>query len=331
MRLKKVVVTGTTWEEPLARLRQHCEVMQWEGPGPIPPQTLKEWLVNADGLFSVDHTVRIDGQLLDGAPELRVISQSGVGYDNIDIQACTQRGIPFSNTPGVLMHATADLTFGLLLSAARRIHEGWNLARAGQWREVFGSDLYGKTLGIVGMGDIGGEVAKRARACGMNIIYYNRTRRQDEDKLEARYVPFDGLLEEADFIVVLIPLSAQSRGMFGKEQFGRMKESAYFINAARGPLVDTEALYDALKEKKIAYAALDVTDPEPLPGDHPLLTLPNILITPHIGSATFETRTRVANLAVDNILAGIERKPLLTCVNASVNYKLDDNEEMPAE
>lgn len=316
----KVVLTGKTWPIPFAKLQEHCDVQHWEGPGPIPRELLKVWLEDAEGLLSVNHGTKVDEDLLDAAPKLRVIAQSGVGYDNIDVAACTKKGIPFGNTPGVLVEATADLTFGILLSAMRRIHEGWGWVRTGQWREVMGTDLYGKTLGIYGMGDIGSAVAKRAQASGMQIIYHNRTRKQDDGQLGARYVSFDGLLEEADCIVVLVPLSDQSRGMFGKEQFDRMKRTAYFVNASRGPVVQTEALYDALKDKKIAYAALDVTDPEPLPGDHPLLGLSNILVTPHIGSATYETRNSMAMLAVDNLLAGLAKKALPACVNPSVNY-----------
>jgi glyoxylate reductase len=316
----KVVLTGKTWPEPYEKIREQCEVKVWEESEPIPRATLLDWLQDAEGLFSVGHSIKVDDELLSAAPKLRVIAQSGVGYDNIDVEACTKRGIPFGNTPGVLVEATADLAFGILLTAMRRIHEGWNLVKAGQWREVMGSDLYGKTLGIVGMGDIGSAVAKRAQASGMNIIYHNRTRRQDDVQLAATYVSFDELLTLSDCIVVLVPLSNHSRGMFGEDQFNRMKSTAYFVNAARGPIVQTEALYNALKNKRIAYAALDVTDPEPLPGDHPLLTLPNILVTPHIGSATYETRNRMAMLAVNNLLAGLSKKALPACVNPSVNY-----------
>jgi glyoxylate reductase len=316
----KVVLTGTTWPEAYEKLLEHCEVKMWEGPGPIPRDQLLDWLADAEGLFNVGH-VKVDEELLDAAPNLRVIAQSSVGYDNIDVEACTRKDVPFGNTPGVLVEATADLTFGLLLSAARRIHEGWELVKAGQWRTVYGTDLYGKTLGIVGLGDIGSAVARRAKACGMNIIYHNRTRRPNDEQEGATYASFDELLTTSDCIVCLVPLSNHSRGMFSKEQFNKMKPTTYFVNASRGPVVDTQALYDALQQNKIAYAALDVTDPEPIPADHPLLSLSNILITPHIGSATYETRNSMANLATENLLAGLSGKPLPTCVNQSVNYK----------
>lgn len=318
-----VVITGQVLPIVTELLAPHCVIKHWDQKAPMPRNLLYEWLVNATGLFATDR-VTIDEDLLAHAPQLRVIAQASVGYDNVDIDACTARGIPFSNTPGVLINTTADLAFGLLLTAARRIHEGWNFVRSGQWqhgaRLPFGVDLHGKTLGIVGMGQIGAAVAKRAQASGMHVIYHNRKKRSDDQELGATYTPFDTLLATADFIVVLVPLSAQSRGMFGREQFAKMKASAYFINAARGGLVDTTALYEALRDHRIAYAALDVTDPEPLPAEHSLLNLSNILITPHIGSATSETRTRMATLAVQNLLAGLTKKPLPTCVNKTVNY-----------
>ncbi|WP_409344938.1 2-hydroxyacid dehydrogenase [Paenibacillus sp. MBLB4367] len=324
MKPYNIVMTGKLYPEGLAAIEAQCEIKRWDGPGPIPRGQLLEWLKEADGLVS-SGDVKVDGELLDAAPKLRVIAQSSVGYDNVDAAACTERGVPFGNTPGVLVETVADLTFGLLLSAARRIHEGWEMVKRGAWVKgaavPFGVDLYGKTVGIVGMGDIGGAVARRAQASGMNVIYYNRTRRKDEEALKARYVPFEELLAEADFIVMLVPLSPSSRGMFDREQFARMKSTAYFVNASRGLIVNTDALYDALRTGRIAYAALDVTDPEPLPADHPLLSLPNVLITPHVGSATDETRNRMSNLTADNLLAGLAGKPMPACVNPSVQVR----------
>ncbi|AUO10374.1 2-hydroxyacid dehydrogenase [Priestia megaterium] len=317
----KVVMSGKTWPNAYEKLAEHCDIQMWEGEGKIPQETLRDWLRDADGFFNIGH-ITVDEELLEAAPNLRVISQSGVGYDSVDVKACTEKGVPFSNTPGVLVEATADLTFGLLLSAARRIHEGYEKVKQGNWETVFGVDLFGKTLGIVGMGDIGSAVARRAKASGMNIIYHNRSRKYEAEKeLDAVYLSFDELLQTADCIVCLVPLSNESKGMFGEAEFKAMKNSAYFVNAARGGLVDTEALYEALKNEEIAYAALDVTDPEPLPADHKLLQLSNVLVTPHIGSATYETRNRMANLAVQNLLLGLEKKPLVTCVNEEVNYK----------
>lgn len=319
----KIVVTKKIFPEVLAKLAHQCEIKLWEKAAPIPQDTLSEWLHDAEGLFSTG--VLINDKLLANAPHLRVIAQTAVGYDNIDIDACTARRIPVGNTPGVLVEATADIAFGLVLNAARRIPDAAQFVKSGQWtsssRFPLGVDLYGKTLGIVGMGSIGAAVARRAYACGMKIIYYNRHRRTDENSLNATYCAFDELLAQADFILVLVPATAETRGMFGRMQFAAMKNTAYFINVARGSLVDTEALVEALETQQISYAALDVTDPEPLPAGHRLLKLPNVLITPHIGSATIETRMAMAMLAADNLLAGLNKKPLLTCVNESVNYR----------
>ncbi|MBP2637829.1 MAG: ghrB 2 [Firmicutes bacterium] len=317
----KVVVTGAVLPSALSALEEQCEIYRWNNNEP--DETAKR-LQAAEGLF-VASKIQINEALLAGAPNLRVIAQPAVGYDNIDIAACTRHKIPFGNTPGVLVEATADLTFGLLLTSARRIHEGWDWVRAGKWHQglplPFGVDLYNKTVGIVGMGAIGTAVAKRAQASGMKVIYNNRNPRPDEELLKAEYRTFDQLLAEADFIVVLTPLTEESRGRFGAKEFAQMKSTAYLINASRGPVVDTQALYAALSTKQIAYAALDVTDPEPIPADHPLLKLPNLLITPHIGSATMETRNKMALLAAENILLGLAGKPLVTCVNAEVNYR----------
>ena len=311
---------------PVARemLAKHCELKIWDKREPISLELLYDWIKDADGLFNTGHGVKVDSALLVHAPNLRVIAQAAAGYENADLAACSKRGIPFSNTPGVLSEATADLTFGILLSAARRIHEGWNWVLSGKWEQAelpFGVDLFGKTLGIVGMGRIGSAVARRAQTSGMKVIYHNRTRRQDDGILKVTYAAFDDLLASADFIVVMLPFSPERRGMFGAAQFAKMKTSAYFVNAARGGLVDTDALYDALHSGKIAYAALDVTDPEPLPARHRLLTLNNILVTPHIGSATDETRDAMACLAAENLLAGLAGKPMPTCLNQEVNFR----------
>ena len=326
MTLPKIVMTGKPLPEADRVIREHCEVRCWDQAGIMPRELLFDWLVEADGLMSVGaQPARVDEELLSHAPKLRVISQSSVGYDNVDIAACTRRGVPFCNTPGVLTEATADLAFLLVMCAARRIKESLAIVQTGAWTPTceipLGVDLYGKTLGIVGLGQIGSAVARRGRACGMKIIYHNRRRRDAAAENGAAYVTFDDLLLQSDFIVVLIPLSSESRNMFQREQFAKMKKTAYFINAARGGIVETEALYEAVRDGRIAGCALDVTDPEPIPADHPLLGLPNVLITPHIGSATTETRNRMALLAAENLLLGIAQKPLKTCVNEEVNYR----------
>ena len=271
-----------------------------------------------------DQKVKVDTELLTHAPKLRVIAQSSVGYDNIDIAACTARGIPVGNTPGVLIETTADLTFLLLLSAARRIKESLALIYEGKWIQgaglPLGVDLFGKTLGMVGLGQIGSAVARRAMASGMNVIYHNRRRRSPGEENGAVYVEFAELLERSDFVVVLVPLNNDSLGLFGGAEFARMKKTAFFINAARGAIVKTQELYEAVKNGVIAGCALDVTDPEPIPADHPLLQLPNVFVTPHIGSATIETRNRMAMLAAENLVLGLAKKPLKTCVNPEVNF-----------
>ncbi len=326
MKLGKIVMTGIPMPEADRFIRQHCEVKSWDELGVMPRQLLLEWLADAEGLMSVaDQKVKVDAELLAHAPKLRVIAQSAVGYDNIDIEACTAKRIPFGNTPGVLIEATADLAFLLLLSAARRIKESLALIQEGKWIQgaglPLGVDLHGKTLGMVGLGQIGSAVARRAGAFGMKIIYHNRRRRSPEEENGAVYVEFAELLEQADFIVVLVPLNDDSLGLFGAQEFGKMKKTAFFINAARGAIVKTQELYEAVKNGVIAGCALDVTDPEPIPADHPLLKLPNAFVTPHIGSATIETRNRMAMLAAENLILGLEKKPLLTCVNQEVNYR----------
>ncbi len=326
MKLGKIVMTGKPMPEADQWIRERCEVKSWDEPGVMPRQLLLDWIADADGLMSVGgQPVKVDAELLAHAPKLRVIAQSSVGYDNIDVAACTARGVPFGNTPGVLTEATADLAFLLVLCAARRIKESVAIVQDGQWTPVMpiplGVDLYGKTLGMVGLGQIGSAVARRAQASGMEILYHNRRRRSPEEENGAVYVDFAELLERSDFIVVLVPLNEDSQGLFGAQQFGKMKKTAFFINAARGAIVKTEELYMAIKDGVIAGCALDVTDPEPIPADHPLLQLPNVFVTPHIGSATLETRNRMAMLAAENLILGLEKKPLKTCVNQEVNYR----------
>ncbi len=316
------VVIGKLQDSLIERLQEQCEIKIWDKSSKIPQSLLIDWLQDAEGLISRGD-IAVNESLLSQAPNLRVVAQSSVGYDNIDIDACTNHSIPVGNTPGVLVEATADIAFGLLLNSARGIHEGWEYVKTGKWGSSsqfpLKVDLYGKHLGIVGMGNIGKAVAKRAQASGMNILYHNRAPREENDKLGATYVSFHTLLEKSDFILVLVPLTEQSRGLFGKEQFAKMKSTCHFINTSRGAVVNMDALCEALVNKKIAYAALDVTDPEPINMEHPIMSLENVLITPHIGSATHETRLRMATLTVDNLLSGLNREKLLTCVNEAVN------------
>lgn len=326
MKLGKIIMTGRPMPEADQWIRERCEVKSWDEPGVMPRELLLEWLADAEGLMSVGgQPVKVDAELLAHAPKLRVIAQSSVGYDNIDVAACTASRVPFGNTPGVLTEATADLAFLLVLSAARRLRESVSIVQEGRWTQTvqipLGVDLCGKTLGMVGLGQIGSAVARRAQASGMEIIYHNRRRRSPAEENGAVYVEFAELLERSDFIVVLVPLNEESRGLFGAQQFGKMKKTAFFINAARGAIVKTGELYEAVKNNVIAGCALDVTEPEPIPADHPLLQLPNVFVTPHIGSATLETRNRMAMLAAENLILGLEKKPLKTCVNQEVNYR----------
>ncbi len=268
----------------------------------------------------------IDEALLAHMPRLKVISNYAVGVDNIAVEACTRRGIPVGHTPGVLTDAVADLTWALLLAVGRGLWSAAEDARRGRWgvwsaTRWLGADFAGRTLGIVGFGAIGQAVARRARGFGMRLLYTSRSPKpQAEQALAARRVSLDELLAVSDFVSLHVPLTPATRGLIGEAQLRRMKPTAYLVNMARGPVVQTEALVRALQQGWIAGAALDVTDPEPLPPEHPLYHLPNVLITPHIGSATHGTRERMARLAVANLLAGLEGRPLPHAVNPEVYH-----------
>ena len=284
---------------------------------------LLEVLPRADGILSL-LTTRIDATLLEKTPHLRVVSNMAVGVDNIDINACTKRGIPVGNTPGAMTDATADLTMSLLLAAARKLPESARDAREGRWQTWsptgwLGADLRGATLGIIGLGKIGRAVAERARGFGLRLVYWEPTDSpENEAQTGARYVSFDELLSTSDFVTLHCPLNESTRGLIGESALRKMKPTAILINAARGPVVDTPALTRALSEGWIASAALDVTDPEPLPPTHALYSLPNCFILPHIGSATHGTRKRMAEMACENLLAGLEGRRLPNCVNPEV-------------
>lgn len=308
----KVFVSRIIPAAGLDKIKAECEVDLWTEQMPPPYEVLTERVKGVDGLLCL-LTDRIDGALMEAAgPQLKVISQMAVGYDNIDIAAATERGIPVGNTPGVLTEATADLTFALLLAAARRIVEGVNYIKAGEWKTwepetLLGADLTGATLGIVGWGRIGQAVAKRASGFDMRIIAHSRSPISEDG---VKQVDFDTLLAKSDFVSLHTPLTPETRHLINREALRKMKHTAILINTARGPIVDQEALYDALTDGTIAYAALDVTDPEPMQPDHPLLSLPNATIVPHIGSASVRTRNRMAEIAADNLLAGLSGKPL---------------------
>ena len=314
-----VIASGKMRDVAFEKLDAAVNLLGWQKGGRVPAEQFDEWLAKADALFSTGN-IKINEELLAKAPNLKVIAQASVGYDNIDIAACNARNIPVGNTPGVSVDAVADLAYALILDSARKIVLAYDHVKSGKWGEnkPFGltTDLANKTLGVVGMGDIGSAIAERAKASKMKIIYHNRNRRADDETLGATYVTFDELLAQADFIVIAVTLNPTTKGMFNKEAFAKMKDGARIVNISRGAVIDTEAMYEALLSGKLAHAAMDVTDPEPLPGDHKLLSLPNVTVTPHMASATTETRDAMALLTVDNILAGLEGKPMPAQVKA---------------
>jgi glyoxylate reductase len=271
------------------------------------------------GIYTYGHP-RVDAALLERVPNVRVISNFGVGVDHIDLDAARSRGIPVGNTPDILNGATADMAFALLLAAGRRLVEGDYYARSKHFTRydpsyMLGFEIHGATLGILGMGRIGEEVAKRARGFDMTVLYHNRNRKPEaEATLGVRYVSKNALLAEADYVVLCVPLTAETRGLIGKSELAMMRPTSILVNVSRGAVVDTEALTQALIHREIYAAALDVTEPEPLPRDHLLLRLPNVIIAPHLGSATEQTRRKMAERSFANLLAGLEGTPLLNRV-----------------
>jgi glyoxylate reductase len=318
-----VIITHALPESWLAQLEGRCRFIA--GPpdtGGIAPELL-EHLSEADGLFTL-LTDQVDESILQRSPRLKVVSNMAVGVDNIDLVACTRRGLPVGNTPGVLTEGTADLTMALLLAAARRLPEAADDARRGLWKTWtptgwLGADLSGATLGIVGLGKIGRAVAIRAKGFGMKIAYYDPAPGQNsEASADQRCQTLEELLRTSDFVSLHTPLTPETRHLIDEAALRLMKPEAVLVNAARGPIVDPEALERALREGWIGSAALDVTDPEPLPPDHPLYSLSNCLIVPHIGSATRGTRKRMAETACANLLAGLAGEHLPYCVNPEV-------------
>ena len=297
--MARVFVTRDLPFPALERLRAKHEVDCWEGPLPPGPDDLRERAREAEGLLTLV-TDPVDDELLAACPRLRAVANMAVGVDNIDVEAAAARGIAVGNTPDVLTDATADLAFALLLAAARRLPQGAAQVRAGEWRtwepaRDLGADLAGATLGIVGWGRIGQAVARRAEGFGMEIVHSSRS----------SGVPLDELLARANFVSLHAPLTPDTRHLIDAAALARMQPSAYLVNTARGGMVDQRALREALHAGVIAGAALDVTEPEPLPADDPLLDAPNLLVVPHVGSATVRTRARMADLAVENLLAAL--------------------------
>lgn len=320
----KVFITRQIPQAGLDLLQDQVELEIWMQNEPPPYTILLEKVQNIDGLLCL-LTDKIDQQLITNAPHLKVISQMAVGYDNIDLNFATNKGIPVGNTPGVLTEATADLTWALLMAITRRITEGQEYIKQGKWTTwqpmgLLGADFVGATLGIIGMGRIGQAVARRAKGFNLNILYTNRHRLtlNLEQELGVNYVTLEQLLKEADFISLHTPLTEDTYHLIGTKELKEMKKTAFLINTARGGIIDQNALLSALKEGEIAGAGLDVTEPEPLPKDHELLTLNNVIITPHIGSASYETRSQMAIIAAQNLLIGLQGLPLPYCVNSAV-------------
>ena len=323
----RVFVSRHIFPEALDLIRAEADVDLWEDELPPPRDVLLEKVKGVDGLLCL-LTDGVDAELMDTAgPQLKVISQIAVGFDNIDVPEATSRGIPVGNTPEVLTQTTADATWALLMAAARRIVEGSDAVHGGKWRtwhplHYLGQDVYGATLGIIGLGRIGVEVAKRASGFDMKVIYSDVYRNEAAEKEHGiAYVDQDTLLRESDFVSLHTVLNDATYHLIGDAELAMMKETAILVNAARGPVVDPQALFRALKDGVIAAAALDVTEPEPIPADDPLLTLDNCVIVPHIASASVATRREMSRLSAQNLINGLKGEPLETCVNPEAYAK----------
>ena len=321
----RVLVTRVMPDEGLDPIRAACEMDLWEDEVPPPRDELLRRVAGVDGLLSL-LTDRVDDELLDAAgPQLKVVSNFAVGFDNIDVPACTRRGILAGNTPGVLTETTADLAFALLMAAARRIPEAVDYVRHGRWRTwgpmlLMGVDVHGATLGIVGFGRIGRELARRGRGFGMRILYHDvhPATPEEEAELGATRVELDELLATSDFVSLHVNLTDETQHLIDDAALASMKPTAVLVNTSRGPVVDHDALERALRGGSIFAAGLDVTDPEPLPADHPLVALPNCVVVPHIASASRVTRGKMAAMAAANLLAGVRGERLPTPVNPEV-------------
>ncbi|MCH6554345.1 MAG: D-glycerate dehydrogenase [Acidobacteria bacterium] len=319
----RVLLTRALPEEATVVLRKHAELDVHEGNSPLSKAELMERVRGKQALVC-QLTQRVDAEVLGAASELRVVANVAVGFDNIDVKAATARGIAVANTPGVLDETTADFTWALLLGVARRVVEGDQLARSGQWKgwdlmQLLGTDVHGKTLGIVGLGRIGQRVARRARGFGMRVLYCDAARAavEVERELGVEWAEKERLLRESDFVSLHVPLLPETRHWMGLAEFELMKPTAYLVNASRGPVVDEAALAEALEQKKFAGAALDVFEQEPK--IHPkLLALPNVLLAPHIASASVETRTRMAMVAAENVVAVLRGQRPPNLVNPEV-------------
>ena len=321
----RVFVSRRIPEEGLRAIAEVADADVWPDDMPPSREELLRRVAGVDGLLAL-LTDRVDDELLDAAgPQLRVVSNYAVGFDNVDVPACTRRGVAVGNTPSVLTETTADLAFALLMAAARRLTEGYDYVRGDRWKTwgpllLLGTDVHHATLGIIGFGRIGREMARRAAGFDMTVLYHDAVRASPEDEaaLHARSVPLDELLAASDFVSLHVNLTAETRGLMGRQAFHKMKPTAIVINTSRGPVVDQGALYEALRDGVIGGAALDVTDPEPMRADDPLLTLANCLVVPHIASGSRAARARMAELAAANLLAGLRGEALPAPVNPEV-------------
>jgi glyoxylate reductase len=322
----KVFISRILPQQALDMIMPVCDAEVWQEELPPPRDLLLSKARNVAGLLTL-LTDKVDAPLMDAAPQLKVISNCAVGFDNIDIPAATQRGIAVGNTPGVLTETTADFAFTLLMAAARRVAEGDRYTRAGKWKTwgltvLLGQDIYGATLGLVGLGRIGAAMAKRATGFDMRVLYFDPFRRPDlEQQLGITYAGLDTVVRQADFVSIHTPLTPETKHLVNADFLRKMKKTAILINTSRGPVVDQAALYAALRDGVIGGAALDVTDPEPIAMNDPLLTLENCIVAPHIASASIVTRTKMATMAAENLLAGLRGEPLPTPVNPEVRIR----------
>ena len=326
MNTPKVYVTRQLFDEAIDIIKKHAEVEVFEGDdNPVPRELLLEKVKGVNAILSL-LTESIDAEVFDAAGDgLKVVSNYAVGFNNIDVKEATKRGIRVTNTPGILTDTTADCAFALLMAISRRIVEADKHIRAREWvhawgpKMYIGSDVNGKTLGIVGLGRIGTAIVSRARGFNMKIIYYDVYRNENKEKeLGVTFKPLDDLLKESDFVSVHVPLTEGTHHLIGARELGIMKESAFLINTSRGPVVDEKALHEALTEGKIRGAALDVFEQEPIDPDSPLLSLDNIVVTPHIASGSIETRTKMALVAATNLTAVLKGEEPPNLVNPEV-------------
>lgn len=318
----RVYLTRRLPQPAIDLLAQHVQLSMWPGEQPPPRAVLLKELAAADGLLTLPAD-RVDAGVLAVAPYLRVVSNYAVGCENIDLAAATRRGVMVTDTPDVLAETCADFTFALMLAAARRVAEGEQYVKAGRWRgwgpeTLLGRDICGATLGIIGMGQIGWAVARRAQGFGMRILYTGPRRKPEAERATgAEYQPLETLLAASDIVSLHCPLNDDTYQLIDRDALALMKPDAMLINTARGPVVDTRALLEALRSRTM-LAALDVTDPEPLPADHPLLSLPNVMVTPHVASATLQTRTRMALIAAQNLIDALRGERPRFLVNAEL-------------